>query len=114
MTADFTRNLFERMNRELDAAVPTEAVEHEAFWNPDEAQIEIYGRFTEDVTIELPQEGRHFELPAGSRVRTEISRKFRVDEVAWRLAAFDFRTEATLYDAERRYALMLFRRAADG
>lgn len=113
VTERFTLNLFDRMNRELDAAIPAEAVEHVAFWNERQDQIEIYGRFRRDVRIELPDLEQSFSVERGEMVRVEVSRKFRVGPMAEALASYRLRLDRALTDADRRFALLLLRRTSE-
>jgi L-histidine N-alpha-methyltransferase len=113
ITERFTLNLFERMNRELDAGIPEKAVEHVAFWNERDDQIEIYGRFRQDVQIELPGLEQGFEVQSGEMVRVEVSRKFRIDRLTGDLARHRLRTERVLTDLEERFALLLLRRVGN-
>ncbi|MFN2382987.1 MAG: ergothioneine biosynthesis protein EgtB [Gemmatimonadota bacterium] len=109
----FTRNLFVRMNRELGAGVPLEAIEHVAYWNAPRERIEIYARFTATVELALPAIGRSYRIAAGEMILTEISRKYRVETFEATLARFGFRLERALTDRGRRFALLAFRRIAD-
>ena len=110
VTERFTLNLFDRMNRELDAGIPEKAVEHVAFWNEQSDQIEIYGRFRRDVQIVLPGLEQCFEVAEGEMVRVEVSRKFRVEQMAERLARYRLRLDRVLTDRGRRFAVLLLRR----
>lgn len=110
VTERFTLNLFDRMNRELDAGIPEKAVEHVAFWNERDDQIEIYGRFREDVQIELPGLEQRFELSRGEMVRVEISRKFRLDRLRRDLARYRLRMDRVFTDDRDHFALLLLRR----
>jgi len=110
VTQRFTLNLFERMNRELGAAIPDESVEHVAFWNDQRDQIEIYGRFRRDVQIELPGLEQRFAVARGEMVRVEVSRKFRVERLEGELARYGLRLDRVLTDDQRRFALLLLRR----
>ncbi|NNL66419.1 MAG: L-histidine N(alpha)-methyltransferase [Myxococcales bacterium] len=110
VTERFTLNLFERMNRELDAGIPEKAVEHVAFWNDRDDQIEIYGRFREDVQIDLPGLEQRFEMTAGQMVRVEISRKFRIDRLRTDLARYRLRMDRVFTDDQDHFALLLLRR----
>ena len=110
VTERFTLNLFERMNRELDTAIPGEAVKHVAFWNAARDQIEIYGRFLRDVQIELPGLEQSFALSRGEMVRVEVSRKFRVERMTRELAHYRLRLDRMLTDEEHRFAVLLLRR----
>jgi len=113
VTERFTLNLFDRMNRELDAGIPEKAVEHVAFWNDQRDQIEIYGRLRQDVSIGLPALDRRFELASGEMVRVEVSRKFRIGPLADQLARHRLALDVALTDAEERFALLLLRRSAE-
>jgi L-histidine N-alpha-methyltransferase len=110
VTARFTLNLFERMNRELGARIPPGAVEHVAFWNADLDQIEIYGRFLRDVRVELSRVEQRFHVARGELVRVEVSRKFRIERVARDLGRHRMRLERALTDGQGRFALLLLRR----
>jgi len=110
VTERFTINLFERMNRELGAGIPEKAVEHVAFWNERSDRIEIYGRFREDVQIDLPGLERRFEIESGEMVRVEVSRKFRVEQMGEALARHRLRLDQVLTDADGRFAVLLLRR----
>jgi L-histidine N-alpha-methyltransferase len=113
VTEQFTLNLFDRMNRELDAGIPEKAVEHVAFWNERRDQIEIYGRFRRDVQIELPGLEQRFELSRGEMVRVEVSRKFRVEEMRESLGRYGLRLDRVLTDPEGRFAVLLLRRTRE-
>ncbi len=106
----FTRNLFERMNRELGTDVPVASVEHVAYWNDRLERIEIYARFTERVEVRLDSIGRRYRIARGEMVLTEIARKYRIDRIETDLARFGFHLEERWTDARERFALFLFRR----
>lgn len=110
VTERFTLNLFDRMNRELDAGIPEKAVEHVAFWNEQRDQIEIYGRFRQDVQIDLPGLEQSFAVERGELVRVEVSRKFRIGPMAEALEDYHMRLDLALTDAGDRFALLLLRR----
>ena len=106
----FTLNLFARMNRELGTSIPLDAIEHVAYFNEALARIEIYARFRREVKIEISLLGRGFRMAPGEMVLTEISRKFRIDDVAAHLNRFGFSLEEAWPDAENLFAVLLFRR----
>lgn len=110
VTAAFTRNLFARMNRELGSAIDLEAVKHEAFYNREARRIEIYARFVKDQEIHLAPLGETIHVAAGEMVRTEISRKFRLDELSPFLASCGFRTHRVFTDEREWFALLLLQR----
>jgi L-histidine N-alpha-methyltransferase len=111
VTASFTRNLFARMNRELDAGIDLAAVEHVAGYNGEASQIEIAARFVHRQTIDIAPLGESYEIAAGEEIRTEVSRKFRVAELTPRLASFGLETVNVFTDERRWFALLLLQRA---
>jgi L-histidine N-alpha-methyltransferase len=109
-SARFTTNLFARMNRELGAEVPLDAVEHVAYYNDRLERIEIYARFRREVYVCVRSLGHRFRIAAGEMVRTEISRKFRPEAVAATAAGFGFAHEITYVAPDDSFALLLLRR----
>lgn len=110
-TARFTRNLFARMNRELGTAIPLDAVEHVAYYNDRLDRVEIYARFLRELTVELPAIERRFRIACGEMIRTEISRKFRADEMAATAARFGLVRERIYRDDRERFGVLLLRRS---
>jgi iron(II)-dependent oxidoreductase len=79
VTAAFTRNLFDRMNRELGSNVPDGAIEHVAYYDVEGERIEIFAEARTAFTLDLPVLGRSFSIARGERIRTEVSHKFRAE-----------------------------------
>jgi L-histidine N-alpha-methyltransferase len=113
VTAAFTRNLFVRMNRELDAGIDTGAVEHVARYNPAWQRIEIFAQFTQSMEINVGPLGVRIPVEAGDRVMTEISRKFVLDRLAPYARLFGFDVVARYTDDRDWFALLLFTRVDD-
>ncbi len=112
ITASFTRNLFARMNRELDAGIDLDAIEHQANWVPERRRIEIHARLLARQTIRVAPLGLSFTLEAGDRILTEVSRKYRLNGIGSWLGRFGFLVDAIYRDEHDWYALVLLRRAA--
>jgi iron(II)-dependent oxidoreductase len=110
VTAEFTRNLFARMNRELGTAIDLDSVEHVAHWNDRRERIDIFARFTKETWIHLPSLDTRFRIAAGEAVQTEISRKFRADEMMLRVSRHGFAPVETFTDDGGRFASLLLRR----
>ena len=111
-SARFTLNLFARMNRELGAGVPLDAVEHIAFYNDRLERIEIYARFLREVQLHVRPLGRAFRIAPGEMIRTEISRKFRPEAVAATASAFSFAHDHTYLAPDESFAVLLLRRTS--
>jgi len=112
-TARFTRNLFARMNRELDAGIPLDSVEHVAYYNDRLERIEIHARFTEEVRVDLPIIDESYRIAAGEMILVEISRKFRAREVVANVARFGLGLEEIFTDDRGLFALLMLRRRRD-
>ena len=110
VTAEFTRNLFARMNRELGTRLDLDAIEHVAHYNDRLDRIEIFARFMREAVIELRDLGRRFRIAPGEMIMTEISRKFRADEMAATVARYGLETVRTFTDPTKAFALLLLRK----
>ena len=77
VTANFTRNLFARMNRELHTHIPESAIEHIAYYDTERERVEIFAQALEEFSIQVPALGREFRIARGERILTEVSHKFQ-------------------------------------
>lgn len=114
VTEQFTRNLFVRMNRELGSCIEISSIRHEAFYNPLKEQVEIQARFSRQQTLHIEPLHEHFILSRGESIRTEISRKFKVDEFVALAGTFCFEVEEVFTDQQQWFALVLLRRTSSG
>ena len=106
-TAEFTRNLFLRINRELGSAIDLTAVEHVARYNPALEQVEIGARFTRRQEIRIAPLDLEFCISPGEIISTEISRKFRLQQFTGVLAEAGLSTEHVFTDESGWFALLL-------
>jgi len=111
VTAAFTCNLFARMNRELGTELDLDAIRHEASWNPEREQVEIFARFLTDQEVSGSEIGEPVRVRAGERVLVEISRKFRPGSLGRDLARHELVPERTFVDPRGWFTLILARRA---
>jgi len=74
VTAEFNYNLVRRINRELDADIPVEALQHEARWNDEFSRIEMHLVAQRDISFSVL--GQPFALAEGESLHTENSHKF--------------------------------------
>lgn len=110
VTAEFTRNLFARINRELGASIDLRAVEHRAHYNERDRQIEIFARFAAAQEIYLAPLGVWHRVEADEHIQTEISRKFTLDSLRPKLERLGFATRRVSTDARNRFAVLLLER----
>jgi L-histidine N-alpha-methyltransferase len=79
-------NLLPVVNRELGADFDTARFRPESSWNPLERRLETVVRSRCDQVVTIPGVGR-YELAAGETIRTQVSAKFRREDVERELAA---------------------------
>jgi L-histidine N-alpha-methyltransferase len=106
----FTRNLFERMNRELGSNLDVTLIDHVASFNPGRSRVEIFARFLEEQSVGIDPLDHGVKISAGEMILTEISRKFRLLERIPYLQRFGFDTLQVYTDNENLFAVLLLRR----
>ncbi len=82
VTAEFNRNVLQVLNRELGADFDPAAFEHRAVWDATNEWIEMRLRASRQMKVDIPDIGVTLEFAAGDEIRTEISSKFRRENVA--------------------------------
>ena len=110
VSAAFTLNLFARMNRELDAAIQLDQLQHAATWNPSWQRIEIGARFQSDQDVYLAPLDRTIHIAAGDLVMTEISRKFILSHLIEYASCFGFRAAHVATDPKEWFAVLLLQK----
>ena len=112
-TAKFTRNLWARMNRELEAGIDLDALEHVAVWNAERSRMDISTRFDSTQRVHIAPLDLTFEIDAGEQILIEISRKFRIPEVERKLSKHGFEMVRTFTDPKEWFALLLVKITSD-
>ena len=79
VTAAFVRNLLVRVNREQGADFAVDQFEHRAVYNADEGRIEVYLVSRRDQSVNLAN--THIPIAAGEPIRTQLSYKYRVEDL---------------------------------
>lgn len=106
----FTRNIFIRMNRELGASLDPGLIDHVAHYDRKWRRVEIFAHFLEEQEIAIEPLGSAFRIGAGEHILTEVSRKFRLEQMVPYLGTFRLETERIFTDSARRFAVLLLRR----
>ncbi|HEX4113975.1 MAG TPA: L-histidine N(alpha)-methyltransferase [Stellaceae bacterium] len=78
VTAAFTLNLLERMNRELDGDFVAGRFAHDANYDPAAGRVAIHIRSLVEQTVRVA--GCSFRLKAGERIHTEDSWKYTISD----------------------------------
>jgi L-histidine N-alpha-methyltransferase len=110
VTAQFTLNLFERMNRELDSGLDVSQLEHVAKYNPDWQRVEIFIRFNTAQTVRIGPLSQRVPIAAGEKVMIEISRKFVLEDLTAYLRTFGLATRAVYTDTKDWFGLLLLQK----
>jgi L-histidine Nalpha-methyltransferase len=105
VTAAFNLNLLERINRELDGAIPVDAFRHLARWNDAEARIEMHLEAVRDVGFTVA--GESFAMAAGETIHTENSHKYGARDARLLLSAGGWTTRAEWTDPDGLFAVYL-------
>ncbi|HEV8551112.1 MAG TPA: L-histidine N(alpha)-methyltransferase, partial [Polyangiaceae bacterium] len=92
VTAAFTRNLFTRMNRELESEVPEALIEHVAYYDSGRERVEIFAEARAEFTLRIPVLDREFRVARGERIQTEVSHKFRPEAFVALVERFGLRS----------------------
>ncbi|GFN08892.1 hypothetical protein Smic_74480 [Streptomyces microflavus] len=107
MTAAFNKNVLNVVNRELGADFPLEDFEHVAVWNREQRWIEMRLRARRALSVKIRELDLVVPFEAGEELRTEISSKFRQEDVREELAAAGLDLAQWWTDAAGRFALSL-------
>jgi L-histidine N-alpha-methyltransferase len=87
VTAAFNRNVLAVVNRELAADFDLDAFAHVARWNSEEERIEMWLRSTRAQQVSIDALDLTVDFAAGEEMLTEVSCKFRSEQVTAELAA---------------------------
>ncbi|MDP3159889.1 MAG: L-histidine N(alpha)-methyltransferase [Reyranella sp.] len=104
VTAAFTLNLLQRMNRELGGTFDLSSFAHEAFYDPIEGRIEIYFRSLRAQTVTVA--GQTFAFAEGERVHTEYSYKYDDAGIAALAKSAGFTIDRTWTDPAHLFAVV--------
>ncbi|MEU0159631.1 L-histidine N(alpha)-methyltransferase [Streptomyces sp. NPDC006261] len=107
VTAAFNKNVLNVVNRELGADFPLDDFEHVAVWNPERRWIEMRLRARRALSVKIRKLDLVVPFEAGEELRTEVSAKFRQEDVREELAAAGLQLAQWWTDAAGRFALSL-------
>ncbi|MCV7385968.1 L-histidine N(alpha)-methyltransferase [Mycolicibacter longobardus] len=107
VTAAFNRNVLAVVNRELDADFDLEAFAHVARWNSAERRMEMWLRARRAQRVVIAALDLTVDFAAGEEMLTEVSCKFRPEQVADELAAAGLQRRRWWTDAAGDFGLSL-------
>lgn len=109
VTAEFNKNLLLVLNRELGANFDPDAFEHVAFWDPDNAWIDVRLRSLSEQFVDVPALDMRVHFARNEEMRTEISAKFTRPRLERIYAGAGLELVGWWTDPEGLYALSLAR-----
>jgi len=109
VTASFNLNVLRVLNRELGADFDLRQFTHRAFYDVDQARIEMHLAARREQTVTIP-DGGTFLVREGETIRTEISCKYDRETLEDLFSAAGLRITDWREDERGRYALVLGRK----
>jgi dimethylhistidine N-methyltransferase len=103
VTAAFTLNVLDRINRELGADFAVGRFAHDAKYHPDIGRVAIHIRSLADQTVTIA--GRRFAFAEGEGIHTEDSWKYSVGEFQELAREAGYRPLACWTDAEELFSV---------
>ena len=111
VTAAFNLNVIERINRELGATIPLDALRHRAVWNDARARIEMRIEALRDIDFEVA--GKRFAMTKGETIHTENSHKYGKRSASVLLLAGGWEPVQVFTDDEALFMVILARAMPD-
>jgi len=110
-TAAFNRNALHVINQRFGANFRPDAWQHIAFYDVDEARIEMRLRAAEDMHVAIPSAGISRDFAAGDEIRTEISCKYTRTSLDAMLTGSGLALDAFYTDEHELFGLAMLRPA---
>jgi L-histidine Nalpha-methyltransferase len=110
VTAEFNRNVLRVINKELSADFDVDEFEHVAIWDASCQWIEMRLRSARPQTVRVADLDLTVSFAAGEEIRTEISAKFRSEQVRTELAEAGLDPVQSWTDDNGDFALTLAQR----
>jgi L-histidine N-alpha-methyltransferase len=113
VTAEFNRNVLRVVNTHLGADFDPEAFEHVAFYDRENAWIEMRLRATRDMRVSIPGAELRLEYRRGDEIRTELSCKYTRASLEARLGGTGLSVQGWYTDPDELFASALLRRTTE-
>ncbi len=109
VTARFTKNVLDVVNRELNADFPTDEFTHVPRWNAEESRMEAWLRADRDMDVHIRALDMTVPIAAGEEIHTEVSCKFTREGITAELGAVGLGPVAWYTDRAERFGLVVAR-----
>jgi dimethylhistidine N-methyltransferase len=107
VTAAFNLNMLSHLNWRFQGDFNLDLFRHQAIYNQDNSQIEMYLICQKTHTVHLKKLNLTVNFQAGEKLLTEISRKFALDTMQKDLASKGLKPVRVFSDTENLFALIL-------
>jgi len=111
VTAEFSKNVLHRINREFGASFDPAGFRHLALWNSERSRMELYLESLHDQVVTIPSLSLQVAFAAGDRIHTENSYKLPLADQQRMLSAAGFAPATAFVSEDPSYALHLARAA---
>jgi len=111
VTARFNRNVLAVLNTRLGADFDLDSFEHRAFYDAENAWIEMRLRAQRPMRVRIPAADLTLRLARGDEIRTELSCKFTRESLIERLGHSGLALEKWFTDRDGLFAVALLRKA---
>jgi dimethylhistidine N-methyltransferase len=102
LTAEFNKNILQRLNQDLDADFNLDTFRHHAFFNEKESRIEMH--LVSEIEQKITIAGEQIHFDKNESIHTENSYKFSLDEFE-KLASDWFTVEKVWTDPKKYFSL---------
>ncbi|MEO6966298.1 MAG: L-histidine N(alpha)-methyltransferase [Acidobacteriaceae bacterium] len=109
VTANFSKNILARLNRQLGANFSLDTFEHRAIWNPTESRIEVRLESKQNQIVRVESLGHSFQFKRGESIHTENCYKFTPESVEDLLLQSGYVLEQSWYDDNHWFGVHLAR-----
>ena len=100
ITKAFNLNILRRINRELGGDFDIEAFDHYPYYDPETGLAKSYLVSLKNQTVKISVLGQNYKFETGEAIHTEISRKFRVEDIEAYFEKAGFEIVEHFYDCK--------------
>lgn len=109
ITDSFNKNILDVINAVAQTDFNPDLFEHEAFYNSDEARIEMHLRAVRDIGIHSPEFPQTIHLKEGETIHTENSHKFTDEDIQHFADLTDLAIENVFIDEKKWFSVVELR-----
>ncbi len=110
VTAKFNLNMLSHLNKKWEGNFNLDHFAHVAYYDPQQSQIEMHIESLKAQTVHLKKIAFSAHFAQGERLRSEISRKFNLKDMAQLLKAHQLPVLKTFTDSNDWFGLLLCQR----